>query len=86
MIHRMHCQRLISDGVMHRVFDPDGDGLVLVCELAARDVKYKDLRRFTFVELIESTHTTCLGCLSAGSADDDEKTLDDVFNKRMEDV
>jgi hypothetical protein len=84
---KLEGQRLVTpDGLMHRPFDCDGDGLVLSCDLAARDVRYADLRRFSYVALVVSEKLTCLGCLAAGSPDDAEKQWDDVFNKRMEDV
>lgn len=86
-MNRLRNQRLVtSDGIMHRPFDCDGEGLVLVCDLVDRGVRYDDLRRFSNVSLVESEHLTCLGCLAAGTADDAEKQWDDVFNKRMEDV
>ena len=86
-MNKLRNQRLVTpDGIMHRPFDCDGDGLVLVCDLAARGVRYNDLRRFSNVSLVESELITCFSCLAAGTADDAEKQWDDVFNKRMEDV
>jgi len=62
------------DGIFHRPYDTDGSGLVLVCDLSDRSVKYIELRRFGWLDLWnETTTTTCLGCLAAVEQEVDER-------------
>lgn len=57
------------DEIFHRPYDVDGNGIVLVCDLADRSVYFDRLRRFTWLDLWNNTTTTtCFGCLAAGEA------------------
>ena len=65
----MNAQRkqplIFSDGVMHRPFNWDNNGVVIVCEYSDEYIEHKNLRRFPCTALVASERVTCISCLAA---------------------
>lgn len=58
-------KRLVTpDKITHYTYNPDEEGLVLLCEYADARIEYDEMRRFTSVVFDEATPVTCLGCLA----------------------